>query len=150
MMNCDEAEILNLGILTKEELDFYNNVRIPYIDTEGLWLKVYLLQDKVLEALKSGVLKEKPSTPPKRSRSFEVISDDLGINGVLNPATGKKYDSKSQYYKSVKQAGCVVLGNDAPKEGKKTMSGDFDPKRELKAALDYHTRGGSLTINSQR
>lgn len=43
-------------------------------------------------------------------------SDSLGegIQGLVNPANGQKYDSRSEYYKAVKAAGCEVLGNDAP------------------------------------
>lgn len=41
-------------------------------------------------------------------------SDDLGIQGVLNPADGKRYDSKSEYYKAVKAKGLEIVGNDAP------------------------------------
>ena len=43
-------------------------------------------------------------------------SDDLGINGVLNPADGKRYDSRAAYEKAVKASGCVIMGNDAPTE----------------------------------
>lgn len=42
--------------------------------------------------------------------------DDLGIQGVLNPADGKRYDSKAEYYRAVKDKGLVVVGDDAPKE----------------------------------
>lgn len=41
-------------------------------------------------------------------------TDDLGVQGVLNPANGKRYDSRSAYMQSVKDAGCVIVGNDAP------------------------------------
>lgn len=52
------------------------------------------------------------------ARATNVISDDLGVQGVLNPATGKIHDSKSAYYKDVKESGCVIVGNDAPREAK--------------------------------
>jgi hypothetical protein len=41
-----------------------------------------------------------------------VISDQLG--DVWNPADGKKYDSKSAYYKAVRASGCEVMGSEAP------------------------------------
>lgn len=41
-------------------------------------------------------------------------SDDLGIQGVFNPADGKMYDSKSNYIKAVKAKGLEIIGNDAP------------------------------------
>jgi hypothetical protein len=37
-----------------------------------------------------------------------IISDNL--DGILNPADGQRYDSKSQYYRAVKDAGCEIVG----------------------------------------
>lgn len=54
----------------------------------------------------------------KKQRAPNVISDDLGLKGVLNHADGKLYDSKSEYKKSVKEAGLEILGNDAPRDCK--------------------------------
>lgn len=39
-----------------------------------------------------------------------VISDKL--DDVLNPVNGQLYDSKSQYEKAVRDAGCVIVGNE--------------------------------------
>jgi hypothetical protein len=41
-----------------------------------------------------------------------IVSDDLGSRGVLNPADGKKYDSKSAYYRAVKAKGNEIVGNE--------------------------------------
>jgi hypothetical protein len=38
------------------------------------------------------------------------ISDQLG--DVWNPVNGQIYDSKSAYYRAVKDAGCEIAGND--------------------------------------
>lgn len=46
--------------------------------------------------------------------SHYASSDDLGTQGVLNPADGKRYDSRSAYYQAVKDKGLVILGDDAP------------------------------------
>ena len=43
-------------------------------------------------------------------------SDVLSFEGVRNPVDGKMYDSKSKYYRAVKDSGCEIMGNDAPKE----------------------------------
>jgi hypothetical protein len=40
-----------------------------------------------------------------------IISDHL--DDVKNPVNGKIYDSKSSYYQAVKDAGCVIVGNEA-------------------------------------
>lgn len=60
-----------------------------------------------------------------------IISDTLpgGVNGMWNPATGKQADSKSAYYKSVRAAGCEIVGNDAG--GRKAPDPDrFTPKQD--------------------
>lgn len=77
-----------------------------------------------------------PKIPPQEPVIFQkgvapfMISDDLGIKGILNHADGKMYDSKSAYKKAVKAAGLEILGNDAPRDVKPA-----EPKidmRELK------------------
>lgn len=42
-----------------------------------------------------------------------IIRDAL--DGVKNPVDGKLYDSKSEYYRAVKEAGCEIVGNEAEK-----------------------------------
>jgi hypothetical protein len=39
-----------------------------------------------------------------------IVTDSLP--DVRNPLDGKIYDSKSAYYKKVKESGCEILGND--------------------------------------
>jgi hypothetical protein len=34
------------------------------------------------------------------------------LHNVVNPLDGKPYDSKASYYRTVKEAGCEVLGNE--------------------------------------
>lgn len=36
-----------------------------------------------------------------------------GLDDVWNPVNGKIYDSKSSYYRAVKDAGCEIAGNDS-------------------------------------
>lgn len=42
------------------------------------------------------------------------VSDNLGQH-LMNHADGKRYDSRSAYYKAVKSAGCEIMGNEKPK-----------------------------------
>ena len=42
-----------------------------------------------------------------------IIRD--GLENVVNPCDGKPYDSKSAYYRAVKNAGCEIVGNEAEK-----------------------------------
>lgn len=52
-----------------------------------------------------------------QSRAHNLIRDDLGTKGVYNPATKRKYDSKSRYYADTKAAGCSIVGNDQAMNG---------------------------------
>lgn len=68
--------------------------------------------------------------------------DTLGnnINGLLNHADGKYYDSKSQFERAVRARGCRIVGNDLNKSEWKTplergVKGDFNARNELKQAL---------------
>lgn len=71
-----------------------------------------------------------------------VRSDSLGegVQGIINHADGKLYDSKSSFEKAVKAKGCHVVGNDWNKAEYKTpaergIKGNFDSRRELKEAV---------------
>lgn len=76
---------------------------------------------------RDGALIEKRLAPPLRSTRSGlpapmIISDRL--DDVWNPVNGQSYDSKSAYYRAVKDAGCEIVGNDpiasrppAPMEG---------------------------------
>jgi hypothetical protein len=46
--------------------------------------------------------------------AFNVISDTMDV--TLNPADGKRYDSKSRYYAAVKSMGCEIIGGESFKE----------------------------------
>lgn len=65
------------------------------------WPKVAAARRERAEAARSGL-----SAPM-------IISDHL--DGVQNPCDGKTYDSKSAYYRAVKDAGCEIVGNEAEK-----------------------------------
>jgi len=68
-------------------------------------------------------------------RAFNVISDDLGINGVRCPVDGKTYTSKSQYYAAVKASGREILGNEKPKAYKPQYH-DIDWGNAIKETLE--------------
>lgn len=62
-------------------------------------------------------------------------SDSLpgGVNGIVNHADGKRYDSKSQYEKAVRAKGCRVVGNDWNNRdlSSRQVRGDFNVRPEL-------------------
>lgn len=55
--------------------------------------------------------------PPNTGGSIHLIKDDLGVKGVYNPATGKTYDSKSQYYAATRAKGSHIIEKGEPMDG---------------------------------
>lgn len=83
---------------------------------------------------KSGwLLSDNVCAPTHYSRS-----DDLGTQGILNHADGKRYDSRSAYYKALKQQGMVILGDDAPKTAAKPKESGIDWKKAVKETIDSY------------
>lgn len=56
----------------------------------------------------------------RRGPTHYAGSDNLGegVQGLFNPADGKKYDSKAEYYNAVKAKGCEVVGDEPIKPSK--------------------------------
>lgn len=89
-----------------------------------------------LDALTAQIRKENESfVPTYCPKAPMVISDYVPTGAIKSMADGKMYDSKSKYYKSVKEAGMVVLGNDAPRESKKKIDSDLT-HRDVKNAIE--------------
>lgn len=57
-----------------------------------------------------------PPLHPKHGSGPMVISDTM--DAIQSMVSGKMYDSKSEYYREVRQAGCEIVGNEkiTPKE----------------------------------
>lgn len=138
-MNVALDDIINSGVVSKEDLEWAASVRIPFPGSGGIWARKHLIDSAIADAIDSGTLQTK-APENIAGRTVYVISDDLkaGVNGLHNPADGKMYDSKSAYYKGVKAAGCVVMGTDAKAENRKELRGDYDCTKELKEALQQH------------
>lgn len=62
-----------------------------------------------------------------------VIRDSL--DGVLNPADGKRYDSKGAYYRAVKNAGCVIVGNEAKAEPAEPIRGPVASRDDVERSI---------------
>lgn len=69
------------------------------------------LNEKRVQELSEGKYSEGGWIAAKVQAPLSYGRDDLG-SGVLNPANGKMYDSKSAYYRSVKDMGLEIVGND--------------------------------------
>lgn len=57
-----------------------------------------------------------------------IVSDRMtgGINGMLSMADGKHYDSKSAYYKSLKERGCEIVDGEESFRLDNLMDKEFD------------------------
>lgn len=92
--------------------------------------------------LKTTTVDERFRVPPKKDHNFvppsvRIISDSMGygVRGIKSMADGKQYDSKSEYYKSLKEKGYEVVGNDAPRTQRQDIRGDFTTKQEVAEAI---------------
>lgn len=120
-MNVKCEDLLAQNVVSEAELTWVQNVRIPYNATADEWLDKHLIDRAIKKALASGIVCEVEREEVKTARGPQIISDYINSSAgdaIKSQADGKMYDSKSQYYKSVKDAGCVVLGTDAPTTAK--------------------------------
>ena len=93
-----------IKLLGKEDGEwFISGCPIPYSAQLDQWNRKAIIDEKVLKAnLKVH------KTPDFIAPKIYLNSDDLGIHGIVNQADGKTYDSKSEYYKSIKAKGLVI------------------------------------------
>lgn len=86
------------------------------------------------------------SSKRKQDKPLGTYGSDVlpgGVNGILNHADGKRYDSKSQFERAVKAKGCRIVGNDLNNATWKPpidrgIRGDFNAKKELREAVQRH------------
>jgi len=139
-MNVLVSDLLANEIFTQEEWGFLESLRIPFNDTEGLWFKKRLLDIRVMNAIRGGMVNEVQSESVERQRAAYVQTDCMGegVKGITSMADGKQYDSKSAYRKSLKEKGLVELGNDAPTKGKgpEASISERELKRDIKTAIE--------------
>lgn len=74
----------------------------------------YTVNGKRVEELVNGQWLPLSSADTPSAHSHLIIRDQLGegVKGVWNPATDKRYDSRSRYMQDTKAAGCEVVGSD--------------------------------------
>lgn len=128
-------DLLKTKVISKIEAKFLYELKIPIHGGLELWQRKDGIENKVLLAVNKEIVQEYKSAPSKYS-IVNVISDDLGTKGVRNPVDGKVYDSKSAYHKSVRAAGCQVVGNEPIPAKKREIRGDFDCRREVAQAIE--------------
>lgn len=59
------------------------------------------------------VYRKVPESIGERSHFPAPMLRPDGMSDTWNPVDGKHYDSRSQYERAVKAAGCEIVGNDA-------------------------------------
>lgn len=73
--------------------------------------------------------------PPIVSRSDlpgpMLIRDSM--EPTLNPANGRRYDSKRAYERAVREAGCVIVGSETPTHSPRPIS---DPTQDIVQAVE--------------
>lgn len=109
--------------------------------------KMLGLAFEIVEKRFNNIRKMNAEHGPLRAMAGFVISDNLGegIQGVLNHADGKYYDSKSQYTRAVVASGARIVGNDYNNAEYKTpaergIRGDFNVRPQLKQAIEKAMR----------
>lgn len=131
-----DAEYVARGILTQEECDYYFSLRIPGGSPVSLWMEKYRIDDKIYKAALSGLIEKHIPAKPQEAGVY-VISDSLGVHGIMSHADGKHYDSKSSYRKELKANGFIEMGSDAPTKPRTELRGDFsNMKRDIARAYD--------------
>ncbi|MEQ8450882.1 MAG: hypothetical protein RLQ25_02975 [Alphaproteobacteria bacterium] len=58
------------------------------------------------------VFRKAPKPSPHRSDLSRPYVRSDGMDAVWNPVDGNHYESRSQYERAVKQAGCEIVGDD--------------------------------------
>lgn len=59
-----------------------------------------------------------------------------GMDAILNHADGQMYDSRSSYERAVKNAGCVIVGDDIPDVKEPAPLSDRELESDIKAAIE--------------
>jgi len=139
-MNVKCDDLIAANILTQAECGWVTSVRIPYGSTGEMFYEKHRIDSLVTKAIADGVVSEVPREQVIIQRGPQVMSDyiDGPMGAIQNQVDGKMYDSKSQYYKAVKAAGCVVMGNDTPKEAKGPTANICEKElgRDIKQAIE--------------
>lgn len=127
-------------ILTKEELEFYNdnsrvNPRLPCASKK--WRMLSDISDKAVDYFYKNRSEFSPrvaeNTSTRNVYTTNMISD--GMDATFCPADGKVYDSRSGYYAAVKNKGLEIVGNDAPTERASPATKEIDWRPEVAQAI---------------
>ncbi len=59
-----------------------------------------------------------------------------GMDPIMNHANGLMYDSRSAYERGVKDAGCVIVGDDKLTPSPRPVLSDRELKQDIKTAIE--------------
>ena len=134
-LDCEDKELLK--VITKDELNFVLNLPASLGNPPDpeIWYRMNAIGKKIVQAIESGKIKQihKPEIRPSRAK-FYVQSDYVPNGGIKSMADGRTYDSKSRYYKSLKEKGLVIV-DEKPKEKSRTIESDLTG-RDIKNAIE--------------
>lgn len=131
-------DFVTAGVLTKSEADFYDNMRIPYMNGASHWYKLYAIQEKISASLHDVIGEKLGSVATAYGSIPGLITDYIAGPGqaIVGHHDGKVYDSKSEYYKSLKASGHII--HEAGMNKKREQRGDYNVTKELKEAAQKH------------
>lgn len=132
-LDCEDKELLK--VLSKSDLAFISNLRIPHGSHPDIWARKHIIDRQIINAIDSGKIRQIPKQQVTPSRAkFYVQSDYVPDGQIKSMADGKMYDSKSKYYSSLKEKGLVIM-DEKPKTKSKTIESDLTG-RDVKNAIE--------------
>ena len=130
---CLISDIIKKKILTKEQCEEYKNLEIPYNGGAKLWRLKFNIEQIIQEYVDKGKIEVHENKPAERRASSYVRSD--GMSDTWCPVDGNTYDSKSKYYKAVKESGSEIIGNDSCLQKGNQLKEDNTLKEDIAKVL---------------
>lgn len=139
-LNVDVSDAVKAKIITKKEAEWLENLRIPYAASSELWYEKYRLERLFTDGIASGKLKPIERVLATVSRAkFYAQSDYISGGEIKSQVDGKIYDSKSQYYKSLKEGGYFI--NESPNKSPDKPTNSEITGRDVKNAIERLKHG---------
>lgn len=135
--DCSIDDLIQSGIIEECEREWVDK-GCPWggfeIDKRDRARKIY---DDIVAALETGKINEIPRPESYKRGAPYIISDYIGngINGIKSHVDGKMYDSKSEYYKAVKAAGCFI-SEAGTERAKRQETSENEIKQTIKETIE--------------
>lgn len=132
-------ELLRQSVLSADESEFLTSLRIPYNGDADMWHRKAAIDAKVAQAVAAGTVEVAHQPPAFDAPRLHVVSDYIGegCQGMKSMADGKQYDSRSQYYRSLKEKGLVIHESGCEPKPREVNHGSDDVlKRQIYEAME--------------